>query len=140
MDERVVPKFRQAMKDLPANQSDFTNWIPLAADVIQQLKRDGNTRPTDVWVLDDGVQIDDQINLNRPITVDDATLLAKNVPVRADLTGVNVYLVGIGHVAGPPPPAGGAWTDAVRLFAKTTCDATKASCTPLNSSVDQPTT
>jgi hypothetical protein len=139
MDQTIVPRYQQALATLPGEQSDFLYWPVLAGDAIKQMNADGKHLPTDVYVASDGVQSDPQIDLNRQLSVDDANQLAQTAPVRADLTDVNVYLVGVGQVAGPPPPAGGTWADAVRAFAETTCKATKANCTALNSSINQPT-
>ena len=71
----------------------------------------------------------------RPDTVDEATALANSVSNTTDLHGVDVTLVGIGQVAGPPPPAGGEWVHAIRTFAMRTCTATGATCRVVGSSV-----
>jgi hypothetical protein len=135
----VLPRFRNALADLPATQSDFLAWRMLASDAITQL---GNSqhRPIDVLIASDGVQVDDRVNLNRPLSPNAATALAKSVPAQGELRGVDVTLIGVALVAGAPPPAGGVWVDAVRAFAQQTCAATGAHCTVVSASINQPNT
>lgn len=136
MNDTVVPKFRQALADLPADQSDFLAWRMLATDAIVQLGDTGG-QPIEVTVASDGVHVDDQVNLNQPLSPEAVDALAKSVRPQGDLQSAQVMLVGIGQVAGDPPPAGGSWVEAVRRFAKQTCDATGAKCTVVSSSIDQ---
>ena len=129
----VTDRYHDAVGVLPAKGSGFLGWRTVAADALAELTSTKFDKR--VVVVDDGVQIDNTINLNRPIAVDDATALADTVTNTTNLHGVNVTLVGIGQVAGPPPPAGGEWVHAVRAFAMRTCTATGATCRVVGSSV-----
>ncbi len=129
----IATRYDDAVRALPAKGSGFLGWRTIAADALGELT--GTKFDKRVVVVDDGVQIDDTINLNRPLTVDEATALAKTVSNTADLHRVHVTLLGIGQVAGPPPPAGGEWVHAIRAFAVRTCTATGAECRVVGSSV-----
>ena len=129
----VTTRYHDAVDALPAKGSGFLGWRTIAADALAELAP--TTLHKRVVVVDDGVQIDDTINLNRPLTVDEATALANTVSNTTDLHGVAVTLVGIGQLAGPPPPAGGEWVHAIRTFAVRTCTATGATCRVVGSSV-----
>lgn len=129
----VTDRYHDAVGALPAKGSGFLGWRTIAADALAELT--STKLDKRVVVVDDGVQIDNTINLNRPITVDEATALANSVSNTTDLHGVDVTLVGIGQVAGPPPPAGGEWVHAIRTFAMRTCTATGATCRVVGSSV-----
>ncbi len=129
----VTTRYDDAVRALPAKGSGFLGWRTIAADALAELT--GTKLDRRVVVVDDGVQIDDTINLNRPLTVDEATALANAVSNTTDLHGVAVTLVGVGQVAGPPPPAGGEWVHAIRTFAVRTCTATGATCRVVGSSV-----
>jgi len=129
----ITARYDAALSDLPARGSAFLAWRTIAADALAEL--DPAQRPVAaVEVVDDGVQVDDTINLNRPLTTADATQIALTVPAAVDLRGAAVALVGVGEVAGPPPPAGGEWVAAVRAFALATCSATGANCQVLGAS------
>ena len=121
LDERL----QDAIRDLPAAGSDFLAWIDLAADARHEL---GPERPIAVIVLDDGVQSIDP-DLNRPLTVTEATRLAGEHTTGADLRDTTVTIRGIGQIAGTPAPPGGEWVPALRAFAQNTCTATGATCT-----------
>lgn len=129
----IATRYDDAVGVLPAKGSGFLGWRTIAADALIELTATKFDKR--VVVVDDGVQIDDTINLNRPLTVDEATGIADTVSNTADLRGVAVTLVGIGQVAGPPPPAGGEWVHAIRTFAMHTCTATGATCRVVGSSV-----
>ena len=124
----IDTRLATALERLPAQGSDFLAWADLAADAVAEL---GGRRPVVVTVLDDGVQSAEP-DLNQPISVERATALAAEHAPGAGLGGVEVTLVGVGQVAGPPPPAGGTWVAAVQAFAQETCAATGATCTVLS--------
>jgi hypothetical protein len=129
----ITKRYDAAIRSLPAKGSGFLGWRTIAADALSEISDRQVTRS--VVVVDDGVQIDDTINLNRPLTTDEAAAIANTVTTTADLHGVGVTLIGIGQVAGPPPPAGGEWIRAIRVFAMRTCTATGATCRVIGSSV-----
>jgi hypothetical protein len=135
MHDTIVPRLRDALRTLPPDQSDFLAWGTLAGDALVQFRTRGDSRPTDVYVLSDGVQVDGTINLNRPLSVDEATSLGSTVLTPVNLSGVDVTFIGVGQVAGVPAPAGGSWVDAIRAFAQTTCVATRADCRVLSTSI-----
>lgn len=130
---KITARYHDALGALPAKGSGFLGWRTIASDALAELTNAKLHKR--VVVVDDGVQIDATINLNRPLTVDEAAGLARSVPNTTDLHGVSVTLIGIGQVTGPPPPAGGEWVHAIRTFAMHTCTATGAECSVISSSV-----
>ncbi len=136
MEQVVVPRLNKALEELPAEGSDFLAWRRLVADALAQIDPEGR-REAEVLVLADGVQQTDELDLNRPLSIDEATELAKAVPISTDLSGIDLTIIGLGQVAGDPPPSGGDWVEAIRTFADITCKATKAICTALSTSVEQ---
>jgi hypothetical protein len=123
----VDERLQRAIHELPADGSDFLAWTDLAVDARYEL---GTDQPISVTVLDDGVQTTAP-DLNQPLTIEDATRLASEHAPSADLHDTIVTIRGVGQIAGIPAPAGGEWVPALRVFAKTTCEATGATCTVL---------
>ncbi len=139
MQDAVVPRYEAAADELPADQSDFLAWPRIADDAIQQLRAKDPDLPIEVYVLSDGVHVDDQIDLNQPLTIEEAADLAASVEAPVQFRRVKVVQIGIGQVAGEPAPSGGEWTEAVRTFATNTCEATGATCTVLATDITQST-
>lgn len=130
----ITTRYQAALREVKADGSDVVAWASTATDTIREM-HDRDAHRLEVIVVTDGVMVTDTINLNRPITVAEATALAEGVSMPDTLSGQRVTMIGIGSPTGPPPPAGGEWVNAVRRFAEVTCRATGASCEVLGATV-----